>query len=28
VNLFDDHYFGNSNEVRIVYIYTIWWFLW
>jgi len=22
VNLFDDNYFGNSNEVRIVYVYT------
>jgi len=21
VDLFDDNYFGNSNEVRIVYIY-------
>ena len=22
VNLFDDNYVGNSNEVRIVYVYT------
>jgi len=22
VNLFDDNYFGNSNEVRIVYVYV------
>jgi len=22
VNQFDDNYFGNSNEVRIVYVYT------
>jgi len=22
VNLIDDNYFGNSNEVRIVYVYT------
>jgi len=22
VNLIDDNYFGNNNEVRIVYVYT------
>jgi len=22
VNLIDDNYFGNSNEVRIIYVYT------
>jgi len=22
VNIIDDNYFGNSNEVRIVYVYT------
>jgi len=22
VNLIDDNYFGNSNEMRIVYVYT------
>ena len=22
VNLFDDNHFGNSNDVRIVYVYT------
>ena len=22
MHLFDDNYFGNNNEVRIVYVYT------